>query len=335
MIPLDLFLDFGNLGFVIESLTALRRKPLYHRKRVFEIDYKLDLIMNSTEDLLFNLFCGDAMRAARPAVLIGGADVVDILFRLRRDGLADHWLLTVSAEQEAGKQMRFVLIGRTAHIPLHHDLDCHEVLVGHKSFMRIFYLDPLGFILAFHNADFVVGSAALALRQNADINLVGENTLDGFVCPFCGIAGFEDGIKLHTGGMLVFHWGQNAHLVQTLCNAPNGEAVLVHGKDHLHIFADRFIHDELVFVLRRFHVAVRGERTDELTALLLDFQTASDFHGDVLAVRIVNQVFERDNKGVGLRITGQTVIRIIDCDEAYAELREYLLNVTSAVDVVS
>ena len=52
--------------------------------------------------------------------------------------------------------------------------------------------------------DFVVGSAALALRQNADINLVGENTLDGFVCPFCGIAGFEDGIKLHTGGMLVF-----------------------------------------------------------------------------------------------------------------------------------
>ena len=135
--------------------------------------------------------------------------------------------------------------------------------------------------------------------------------------------------------MLVFHWGQDAHLVQTLCNAPNGEAVLVHGKDHLHIFADRFIHDELVFVLRRFHVAVRRERADELTALLLDFQTASDFHGDVLAVRIVNQVFERDNKGVGLRITGQTVIRIIDCDEAYAELREYLLNVASAVDVVS
>ena len=41
---------------------------------------------------------------------------------------------------------------------------------------------------------------------------MGENTLDGFVCPFCGIAGFEDGIKLHTGGMLVFHWGQDAHL---------------------------------------------------------------------------------------------------------------------------
>ena len=61
--------------------------------------------------MLFNLFCGDAVRAARPAVLIGGADVVDILFCLRRDGLADHWLLTVSAEQEAGKQMRLVLIG--------------------------------------------------------------------------------------------------------------------------------------------------------------------------------------------------------------------------------
>ena len=52
--------------------------------------------------------------------------------------------------------------------------------------------------------------------------------------------------------------------------------------------------------------------------------------GDVL-----NQVFERDNKGVGLRITGQTVIRIIDCDEANAKLRENLFNVAPAVDVVS
>ena len=103
--------DFCNLCFVVESLAALRRKTFNHRKRVFQIDDKLDLVMNGTEDLLFNLFCGDAVRAARPAVLIGGADVVNILFRLRRDGLADHWLLTVSAEQEAGKQMRFVLIG--------------------------------------------------------------------------------------------------------------------------------------------------------------------------------------------------------------------------------
>lgn len=47
---------------------------------MFQIDDKLDLVMNGTEDLLFNLFCGDAVRAARPAVLIGGADVVDILF---------------------------------------------------------------------------------------------------------------------------------------------------------------------------------------------------------------------------------------------------------------
>ena len=78
---------------------------------MFQIDDKLDLVMNGTEDLLFNLFCGDAVRAGRPAVLIGGADVVHILFCLRRDGLADHWLLTFSAEQEAGKQMRLVLIG--------------------------------------------------------------------------------------------------------------------------------------------------------------------------------------------------------------------------------
>ena len=41
LVPFNLFLDFGDLSFVIESLTALRRKPLYHRKRVFQIDDKL------------------------------------------------------------------------------------------------------------------------------------------------------------------------------------------------------------------------------------------------------------------------------------------------------
>ena len=55
--------------------------------------------------------------------------------------------------------------------------------------MRVLNLDPFGFVLAFHDADFVVGSAALGLSQNADINFVGENALDGFVCPFCGHPG--------------------------------------------------------------------------------------------------------------------------------------------------
>ena len=37
------YTHLGDLSFVIESLTALRRKPFYHRKRVFQIDDKLDL----------------------------------------------------------------------------------------------------------------------------------------------------------------------------------------------------------------------------------------------------------------------------------------------------
>ena len=36
-----------------------------------------------------------------------------------------------------------------------------------------------------------------------------------------------------------------------------------------------------------------------------------------------------------MRITGQTVIRIIDCDEAYAELREYLLKQSTTSDDIA
>ena len=66
--------------------------------------------MDGVKHLFLDFFCADAVRAAGPVVLIGRADIVDVLLRLRRDGLADHGLLAVCTEQEAGKQMGFLLI---------------------------------------------------------------------------------------------------------------------------------------------------------------------------------------------------------------------------------
>ena len=155
--------------------------------------------MDSAEYLFFQLLFADAVRAAGPAVLVCRTDIVDVLLCLRWNGFADHGLLAVSAEQEAGKQMNFLLIGGTAHIALHHCLDCHEVFVRDESFMSVLNLDPFLFILFLNNTDFVVGSAALALSQNADVNLVGQNPLYCVVGPLSCVSGFEDGIVLHTG----------------------------------------------------------------------------------------------------------------------------------------
>src|SRR5699024_11353147 len=77
------------------------------------------------------------------------------------------------------------------------------------------------------------------------------------------------------------------------------------------------------------------ECTDELTVLLLDIQAGSDFHGYILAVGVVDEVFERDDKGIRLRIAGQAVVSVVDRDKADAELREYLFQIPPAVDVVS
>ena len=135
--------------------------------------------------------------------------------------------------------------------------------------------------------------------------------------------------------MLILHWRKHAHLIQPCSNATDGEAILVHGKDHLHILADGLIDDKLVFVIRRFLVAIGRECPDELTVLLLDLQAGSDFHGYILAVGVVDEVFERDNKGIRLRIAGQAVVSVVDRDKADAELREYLFQIPTAVDVVS
>ena len=208
--------------------------------------------------------------------------------------------------------MCLILIGRAAHIPFHHGFDSHKVLIGNQRFMGIFNLDPLSLILALYDADFVVGSSTLALCQNADIDFIGEDTLDCLVCPFCDVAGLEDGIELDPRRMLVFHWRENAHLVQPVCDTANGKAVLIHGEDHLHILTHGLIHNKLVLILRGFPVSVGSERTNKLTVLLLDLQTGSDFHGNILAVGVVYQILERNNKGVRLWIAGETVMLSIE-----------------------
>lgn len=231
--------------------------------------------------------------------------------------------------------MCLILIGRTAHIPFHHGFDSHKVLVGDQCFMGIFNLYPLSLILALYDADFVVGCSALALCQNADIDFIGEDTLDCFVCPFCDVAGLKDGIELDPRRMLVFHWRENAHLVQPVCDTANGKSVLIHGENHLHILTDGLIHNKLVLILRGFLVSVGSERTNKLTVLLLDLQTGSDFHGNILAVGVVYQILERNNKGVRLRIAGETVIGIVDGNKSDTKLRENLLKVAATVNVVS
>ena len=268
-------------------------------------------------------------------MLIGRANIVDVLFGFGWDCFTDHRLLAVTAEQKTGKQMRLILIGRTAHIPFHHGFDSHKVFVGDQCFVGIFNLDPLSLILALHDADFVVGSSALALCQNADIDFIGEDTLDCFVCPFCDVSGFEDGIELDPRRMLVFHWRENAHLVQPVCDTANGKAVLIHGKNHLHILTHGFIHNKLILVLWGFPVTVRSERTNKLSVLLLDLQTGSDFHGNILTVGVVYQILERNNKGVRLRIAGETVVGIVDGNKSDTKLRENLLKVAATVNVVS
>ena len=135
--------------------------------------------------------------------------------------------------------------------------------------------------------------------------------------------------------MLILHRGKHTHLIEPCGNAPDGDAVLIQGENHLHILADGLVNDKLVFILRRLLVAIGSERPNKLAVLLFDFQAGTDFHGNILAIGVVDEVFERYDKGVRLRIAGQAVVSIVNRNKADAELREYLFQIPPAVDVVS
>lgn len=61
LVTLNFLFELGNLRLVVEYLPVLGRKALNQSQSVFQIDDKLNLIMNGAEHLFLNLFGADAV----------------------------------------------------------------------------------------------------------------------------------------------------------------------------------------------------------------------------------------------------------------------------------
>ena len=84
-----------------------------------------------------------------------------------------------------------------------------------------------------------------------------------------------------------------------------------------------------------FAVAVGSPRADEITVLLLCCQCRAGLPGNILAVNLVDEIFQRNEIAVRAPLGGEGVEAVVDGDEAHAQEWKDALQIVAGFLVVS
>ena len=144
---------------------------------------------------------GSAGGFVRP---IGGAGVIKIFFPASRNGLADHVLLAISAEQKSRKGIDRLFLYGDSGVPAQQAADCPKIHLADNRLMGAGNPDPLVLWLLHQLLDFIVWSPGLSLNHHTDIEGILQDAPNRYRRPLGLRIAFEAGDILHPQGTLVF-----------------------------------------------------------------------------------------------------------------------------------
>ena len=296
--------------------------------------HHLDLVVDGVEHDLRQLCLAEGVGAAFVGALVVGAVVVDICLALRPLRLADHGILTVPAEQVAGEQLVPVAVPAAPHIPAHQLRHGFKVGAGDDGVVGVLHPHPVCLLLGARHPDFMVRRPPPPLDEYPGVDDVGEYPLDGHILPFRPLLRAEGRLEADALHPFVLHRRGDAAGVEPPGDLQDGETVLIHPEDQGNDIGCRLIHQQAVLILRGFPIPEGDEAAHILALLALDLQAGAYLDGDVAAVDVIYQVFERKGDDIGTASGRHAVVVVVDGDIADAHRREYLLQVVPGVDIV-
>ena len=200
--------------------------------------------------------------------------------------------------------------------------------------MGVLHPYPVRLLLGADGAYLVVGRTPFPLDKHSGVDDVGEDALDGHILPFRPLPGAESCLEVDALHPLVVHRGGDAAGIEPPRYLQDGEPVLEHPEDHGHDLGGVLVHQQSVFILRGFFVAVGGKAAHILALFPFDLQAGAYLDGDVPAVDVVHQHLERQGDGVGTRSGGHAVVVVVDGNIADAHRGENLFQIVPGVDIV-
>ena len=173
------------------------------------------------------------------------------------------------------------------------------------------------------------------LDQRSDIDFIGQDSLHQHGAPLCLFVAAESAGVIEALRLFVFHGAQDAHAVEPVGNGGIAQSLYAEPEDQLHRAGGFLIHHQPVSVRFVLAVAIGCKGSDEVAHLALDVQLRANLDGYVAAIGVVDQILERHDQRIGLRLFAAGIIVVIDGNEPHAHERKNLLQIPSCIDVVS
>ena len=154
---------------------------------------------------------------------------------------------------------------------------------------------PIRFIFCGSAFDFMVWSRCLSLNQSASVHLIFQNAINRFCAPISLNLFLETRLVFGTALSLIFIRGRNTVFIQLVCNLCRAEAIHLHAENALDDRSNSLVDDQFVFIIVRSTVAVDHMTSNKFAISSLGLQIGTNLDGNIPAIRVVNQVFERKN----------------------------------------
>ena len=227
----------------------------------------IDTITNRIHQQGLADIVGGAGGFVRP---VGGTGVVKIFFPACRNGLANHVLLAVGAEQKARKGIYRLFLYGDSGVPAQQTADRPKIHLADDRLMGAGNADPLVLWLLHQLLDFIVWPPGLSLNHYANIEGVLQDTPNRYRRPLGLRVALEAGDILHPQGTLVFRGRENPIGVQPVSDPLLAHSFQLPAKNIPHHLGGVIVYNKLILVVRRFQIAVGGKRPHKLSLSLLN-----------------------------------------------------------------
>ena len=209
-----------------------------------------------------------------------------------------------------------------------------KFLPGDDRLKRILDTNPVRLVLQNSLLHLIVRRGGLPLDQRARIALIGQYPGHRHGAPPHRLPRPELRPVSAPAALLIRRRAQHPRPVQPVRNP-----LLAHARplpcknipDHLRRI---LVHHKTVMVPFVLLIPEHGKRSDKLPFPPLNIQMAPDLNGNVPAVSVIDQIFERNHNLVRLRLPRQAVISVIDRNKPHPQHRKNLLNIPAGLNIV-
>lgn len=201
-----------------------------------------------------------------------------------------------------------------------------------QRLVGIFHDDP--FLSGLHvlSPVFIEGLPFCSLHHVSNVHLPGRNIFDRLNVPDHSVVLF---CFARAGIVQIGRRGRNVSIIEPPCDLRDANA-LGTPTEYLPDNGSRcLVRLQLMRVVRTFAVAVGCPRADEIAVFLLRGQRGAGLPGNILAVNLIDEIFQRHQITVRAPLGGEGIKSIVDGDEAHAQKRKNALQIIAGLLVVS